>query len=469
MRRSDLAHIAGGLLDHREHAVEIGLQRFDRALPGADLFQRAADLLLDRIPFRKPGLEARQPRFDLLQVRGAVLDVRRQFVDLFGPHPGLRDGGVQLLGDGLELLRRVRRLLAQVGGALEIFGRFLERLLPLLQLRTQRARALFQFFDRLATRDDRGHRLLDLARALGRFVQRRRHGRHRQAHALGLFRMRAECDKPLFGSLHALVQLLRALVEPGSQRTQLGETAVQVVDELTPRLDRLRRIAHALGLLERMLDCRRQAVEFADLSLELFHRLLDARQPGVGLRLALADAQHFLVRDLRLLHGVLDQRVGAAQALDVLERDLNTRPQFLDALHLGAHLARLGAGRIEITANRAQLHNLALDVADLLGQRVQLRGRRLRLPLQLDHGLAGFAQGLVALLEVGEGTAQVGDPLADGLKAAALEVEALDGIAHFIRHGGKILSRQPRLLVGLALQLRDLAGAVDHRLVQAGE
>src|ERR1051325_6111593 len=115
--RGDLAHVGRGLLGHREHAVEVALERLDRALARRDLGERAGDLLLGHAPLGHARLEVPEPLLDRAQVLGAVLELSRQLLHLRGALARAAERGRELLRQLAQLARRVRRVLAEARSA----------------------------------------------------------------------------------------------------------------------------------------------------------------------------------------------------------------------------------------------------------------------------------------------------------------------------------------------------------------
>ena len=224
---------------------------------------------------------------------------------------GERSG--ELLGLLLHLLRRVGGILPELGSPLEIFGRLADRVVPLLELGSQRPRALGQRLDRLAARGDRGDGLADLVRPPPGFADMGRHGADVLAQPFGLRRVRRQADELLLGGLHAGLELPVALLQPRGQRAEIGHAAEQIVHELAPQLESRDRLARQLRLLLDHVHGRGDLVELGDLVLQLGHRLLDAGQPRAGLGLGLPHARDLVVGELGLLERVLDQRVRPAQ------------------------------------------------------------------------------------------------------------------------------------------------------------
>ena len=339
-------------------------------------------------------------------------------------------------------------------------------MLPLIELRSQRSRPLRQLLDRLAAGRDLGHGLAELAGLPLGLHEIGRHDGDVRAQPFGFLDPRRQADEPLLGGLHAGLELLLALVQPRPECPELGHPAVQVVDELPPRLDRGQRLADALRLLLDHLDGGRHLVQPGDLLLELVDELLQIRQPGAGIGLTLPHAEDLAVGELRLLERVLHHRVGAVQLAQIRERRLQSRPRFLDLRHLGADAADRAAGLVQVPPDGAELCHLLVDLPNLLGEALQVRRQGLGLGPELAHGQARLGEPLEAVLAIRQGAAQVGHALAHRFEAAALEVETLHGPLHLVGERGEVLSGGARLLVGLALELGDLVGSLHHLLVQ---
>ena len=105
-------------------------------------------------------------------------------------------------------------------------------------------------------------------------------------------------------------------------------------------------------------------------------------------------------------------------------------------------------------------------MANLVGDGLQVRGEGLSLVLEVAHRHARLAQGLEPSLAVRQRGAQVRHPLGDRFQAAPLEIEPLDGLLRLLRHRAQLLAALLGAPLDLALELGDLAGALDDRLVK---
>jgi hypothetical protein len=204
----------------------------------------------------------------------------------------------------------------------------------------------------------------------------------------------------------------------------------------------------------------------ANAGLELGDATGHVVQPRARVGLALAHSGHLVLGDLDTLQRVVHQGVGARELRQVPQPRLHRTARVLDARDLLAQVAGERAGVVEVAAQRLDAAHLLVERAHLLARGLELGAHRLHLVLDVAHGEARLAQALEPALARAHVGAQVGDALAHRLDAAGLEVEALDRVLHLLGHRREILARRQRLLVRLALELRDLVRALEHGIVQ---
>src|SRR5205085_2225664 len=157
---------------------------------------------------------------------------------------------------------------------------------------------------------------------------------------VGLLGARRQAHEPLLRRVHAGLELASALVEVRTGGPEIGETAVQVLEELALRLHRHHRLGDALGLLLDAGERGRERLERLDPIAQIAERGLDAAQPRAGLRLDLPHARDLLARHLRLLERVPYRGVRSAELLEIAQRRLDRGARLLESRHLAAERAR---------------------------------------------------------------------------------------------------------------------------------
>ena len=257
-----------------------------------------------------------------------------------------------------------------------MLGGLVERALPLLELLAQEPDPLLELIELRGAALERADRPVDrIDPPLGRPDRGRDRG-DRVRDPMGLLRLRGELAEPSLGAVHAGPEPLRAVLELGAQRAEVGQAAVDLLDDRAARLDVGHRGADLLHVAADPLDRRLHGAQLLHLGLDLPGPAVGGGEPLLGLGVALAHARHLGLGEAHLLEPVGHHLVRALQRGELADGLVELRLEDLDPLH---PLRRVAGERLEVLgvrAHRGDAPGLLAHPRQLLRERRRLLGQR---------------------------------------------------------------------------------------------